>query len=182
MTTRSRLLPAALVGGAVLVLLLVPRHVDVHISLLGESGLFGHALDGGRPLWWLLEDLSNVAMFVPVGLVLARLLRPGRAFVAGTALSAACELAQHFIPNRDGSLRDVLMNAIGTALGVAVVVLLRRRQARRASPQPAQDQYGRAALPETPIGVRQRAQFGAPSPSSSASDASSPLPVPTGTW
>ncbi|MFD1720179.1 VanZ family protein [Amnibacterium endophyticum] len=181
MTTRLRLLPVALVGGAVLVLLLVPRHVDLHISWLSSSGLVGHAADGGTPLWWLLEDLSNIAMFVPVGWVAARLLRPGVALGAGVALSAACELAQLWIPNRHGSLRDVAMNAIGVAIGVAIVALLRRRQARRAAPQVAQDQNGRDALPATAMGVRQRPQFGVPSPSTSASDDSSLL-TPTGTW
>ena len=127
-------LPVALVGAAVLLLLLVPRHVDLPISWLSASHLLGDAAAGGTPLWWLLEDLANIGMFVPVGFVLARAVRrPWLALVAGCGLSAACELAQHWIPNRDGSLLDVLMNSIGTAAGVGLVLLLHARRTRSAA-------------------------------------------------
>jgi hypothetical protein len=129
----TRLLPLLAAGaiGLVLVVLLAPQHMDAPISWLGRSRLLGSAVAGGTPLWWALEDLSNVALFVPLGAVLARWLRPWTAWVVAVAASIACETAQLWIPTRHASPRDVLMNAIGAGLGVALVVAHRRLAARR---------------------------------------------------
>ena len=192
-------LPIALVAAGVLALLLVPRHVDLPIAWLSASRVLGDAADGGTPLWWLLEDLANIALFVPVGTVLVRALRPAAAIAAGCSLSAACELAQHWIPNRDGSVLDVAMNAIGTVLGVLLLVRLRRRAPERedsyatfAAPQAAHDQNGAPDAASTAsMGVMQTGQLGVPSARSSSSAAvgsttSSPTPAPTslpiGSW
>lgn len=192
-------LPIALVAAGVLVLLLVPRHVDLPIAWLSASQVLGDAADGGTPLWWLLEDLANIALFVPVGAVLVRALRPAAAIAASCSLSAACELAQHWIPNRDGSVLDVAMNAIGTVLGVLLLVRLRRRAPKRegsyatfAAPQAAHDQNGAPDAASTAsMGVMQTGQFGVPSARSSSSAAagsttSSPTPastsLPIGSW
>ncbi len=192
-------LPIALVAGAVLVLLLVPRHVDLPISWLSASRLLGDAADGGTPLWWLLEDVSNVLLFVPVGAVLARALRPTAAVLVGCSLSGACELAQLWIPNRHGSLLDVSMNAIGTLAGVLLLLAVRRRAARRsgryatlAAPHVPQDQKG---VPErtsvASIAVRHVEQFGVPRATSSSraaaesvsgSPALTSASLPTGSW
>ena len=117
----------------VLVVLLAPQHTDLPITWLHASGLLGDAVAGGTPLWWALEDLSNVALVLPVGLILARRLQPVPAWALAVAGSVLCETAQLWIPSRHASLRDVVMNAAGAAIGVAVVVLRRWLATRRAA-------------------------------------------------
>jgi glycopeptide antibiotics resistance protein len=130
-STRLRRLLAASAVGVVLVVLLAPHHTDLPIAWLSASHLLGNAADGGTPLWWALEDAANIALFVPLGLVLARRLRPLVAWGLAIAVSAACETAQLWIPTRHASVRDVAMNAIGAGIGVGLVVLHRRLAARR---------------------------------------------------
>ena len=71
----------------------------------------------------------NIALFLPVGFLGRRLLRERRrlsrtndlrliAFGLGVSLAAEC--AQYLIPGRYSSLRDIAMNGIGTAAGVAL--------------------------------------------------------------
>jgi VanZ family protein len=138
MTPRLRLrLPsivAALLALAVLAMLLVPRHLDAPLmSALSSSAVFGPAAAGGTPLWWALEDLANIALFVPLGYAFARWTgRPGLAVLLGVTLSAACEFAQVWIPQRHASLLDVEMNSTGAVLGVGAFLLLHRAaRARR---------------------------------------------------
>jgi glycopeptide antibiotics resistance protein len=103
----------------------------------------GGAISPFSTTWWVLEDLGNVALFAPVGAVLALLLPPVRALLLAVAFSAGCELAQLLIPERQASVLDVAMNSIGAAAGVAVVLLVRRRrtaQARATSPHSVQAQ------------------------------------------
>ena len=117
---------AALLALAVLAMLLVPGHVDGPITWLSSAALLGRAAAGGTPLWWALEDLANIALFLPLGYAFARwTARPGIAVLLGVTLSAACEFAQQWIPQRHASLLDVEMNSIGTVLGVGVLLLVR---------------------------------------------------------
>ena len=131
----SRLLPLLAAGavGVVLVVLLAPQHTDLPIAWLSRSRLLGDAMNGGAPLWWALEDLSNVALFVPLGAVLAIRLRPLSAWGLAVAASIACETAQLWIPTRHASVRDVLMNTVGAGIGVGLLVLHRRSAARKGS-------------------------------------------------
>lgn len=70
----------------------------------------------------LADALLNVGLFVPLGAALAwRGLSGGRALLLGAALSAAIEVAQHFVPGRDPSPADILFNSLGAALGWALV-------------------------------------------------------------
>lgn len=89
-----------------------------------------------------LELWANVAMFVPLGALLAawrRLPRsPWLAVPAGLAFSATIETIQLLLPQRYPSLQDVGANTLGTAIGtaavvavVAVVAAARARPARR---------------------------------------------------
>jgi len=136
---RARLLPLLLGAGAlglVLVVLLAPQHTDLPIAWLSASHLLGNAAAGGTPLWWALEDLGNIALFVPLGLVLALRLRAFPAWAVTTAGSICCEVAQLWIPTRHASALDVAMNSIGAAVGVALVVLHRAVAARRAPASP----------------------------------------------
>jgi VanZ family protein len=91
--------------------------------------------DVGVPRWVdydLVERAANVAMFVPLGLLVTRVTRHwwwGLAVPA--ALSGAAELTQHLLrPERFATWTDVATNTSGAALGVVVAVVLMRRRAR----------------------------------------------------
>jgi glycopeptide antibiotics resistance protein len=134
MSSRVRVVQAATAAGVascVLLILLAPLHPEA--GLLRWVGRFapGGSIDPMSPAWWLLEALGNVALFVPVGAVLALLLPPVRSLLVGVLLSAACELAQEWIPMRHASAVDVILNTIGTAVGVATVLLVQRRSSAR---------------------------------------------------
>ena len=74
-----------------------------------------------------VEFAANVAMFVPIGVLL--LLLAGRrwwwmAALAGVLLSTSIEYAQLFVPGRVSDVRDLVSNSIGTFAGVLVALLL----------------------------------------------------------
>jgi len=79
-----------------------------------------------------VEFAANVLLFVPLGLLLTVLMRHhvwGAALAL--ALSITVELVQVLIPERSPSLRDVLANGLGAAVGavIAWLVVLRRGRA-----------------------------------------------------
>jgi hypothetical protein len=64
------------------------------------------------------DDLANVGLFVPLGLVLGwNRQRVGFAFLCGLLLSTTIELSQTVIPGRDPSVSDIVFNTLGTGLG-----------------------------------------------------------------
>ncbi|MCC4249590.1 VanZ family protein [Microbacterium testaceum] len=81
----------------------------------------------------MVEFSANIVMFVPVGcLVLAWGGRPWQGILIGVALSAAIEITQLLaLPTRVADVRDLVANTVGAALGVLLIVSLRR--AARAS-------------------------------------------------
>lgn len=73
----------------------------------------------------------NVLLFVPLGFALARDGRaPWRVLAACAALSTGIELAQLLLPDRSPTLRDIVTNAIGGALGAAAFRVLPQFLAR----------------------------------------------------
>lgn len=90
-----------------------------------------------------IEFAANVAMFVPIGVLL--LLLMGRrqwwiAMLTGALLSLAIEIAQIFIPGRVSDVRDLESNSLGTVIGVLAALIItlpaalrRRREARARS-------------------------------------------------
>jgi VanZ family protein len=80
------------------------------------------------------DAVANILIMVPLGFLLAGALRADRAGVLGdaaaalavglaaTAFSAAIEFAQLFFPARTVSQNDILFEAIGAAVGLAVWV------------------------------------------------------------
>ncbi|PIO52004.1 VanZ family protein [Leucobacter sp. OAMLP11] len=79
-----------------------------------------------------IEDLANIALFVPLGLAVAAVL-PRRAWWFAlpicVAATAAIELSQSVIPGRVPDLSDVVLNAVGAAIGCAILGI--RRAVRR---------------------------------------------------
>ena len=74
-----------------------------------------------------VEFLANVAMFVPLGVLVLLLKRRWWMLFAGTAFSAFIETYQAlFLPGRYPELRDVLSNSLGFLLGAGVAYVLHR--------------------------------------------------------
>lgn len=77
----------------------------------------------------VVEAVANVAMFVPLGLLLpaATRLRPWLAVPVGCAFSTLIECSQlAFLPDRVPTVQDVVMNTLGAAIGAGVVLAVRR--------------------------------------------------------
>jgi hypothetical protein len=76
----------------------------------------------------LVESMANVALFVPVGLLLVFILGARRWWLAvgiGAALSIAIELGQHFfLSARFSTINDVFANTAGTITGTAIGLLV----------------------------------------------------------
>ncbi|MGZ5274633.1 MAG: VanZ family protein [Caldimonas sp.] len=91
----------------------------------------------GWPRWWTSFDLvSNLLGYLPLGFLLfVALVRGGRpagrsawlALALGTLLSFTMELLQNYLPKRVSSNVDLGLNAAGTALGIAIGLLLNWR-------------------------------------------------------
>ena len=79
-------------------------------------------LGTGLGTWDLvLRKLAHAAEFAVLGALLLRALGAERpALALGIAYAASDELHQHFVPGRRGSVFDVLIDAVGVALGVAL--------------------------------------------------------------
>jgi len=72
----------------------------------------------------VFEFAANIALFVPLGVLLAVGWRrmPAWAIVAvGCAASTIIELVQLAIPSRYSTLSDVIANTLGTAVGLVIV-------------------------------------------------------------
>jgi glycopeptide antibiotics resistance protein len=81
-------------------------------------------LSGGELAWSETEVLANIALFVPVGLLLALVLRRATlAAVLCLVMSAGIELAQQrYFPTRVPSIADVEHNALGGVIGAALAL------------------------------------------------------------
>lgn len=142
---RARLLAAALLAALLLLvgwIVLQPGPPAGH-QQAGLVGWLREAHQHGLPGWitfGLIEWLSNVVMFAPLGFLGALALRGRRWRVplVGLLLSGAIETTQTLLlPGRDGSALDVLANTVGALLGtgLAVAVLrIGRRPGRSAPP------------------------------------------------
>ncbi|MDN4641321.1 VanZ family protein [Agreia sp. PsM10] len=92
----------------------------------------------GLPHWVTyaaIESASNVVMFVPIGALIAILVRRSLWWVSGVLglLASVCiELSQLiFLPARYASLGDVAANTSGALLGGAIICILRYIQTHR---------------------------------------------------
>jgi VanZ family protein len=103
----------------------LPTHGAVHAVAAGHDDVLASAAHFG--------EYATLAFVVAVALGGWPL--PGRALlwagVYAVGLGALIELAQVPLPYRDGQLGDVVANAAGAALGLALVSLTGRLKARR---------------------------------------------------
>jgi VanZ family protein len=74
----------------------------------------------------VLRKAAHAGEFAVLGFLLLRALgRELPAFAAGIAYAATDELHQTFVPGREGAVLDVLVDAVGVAVGVYVARRLR---------------------------------------------------------
>lgn len=82
----------------------------------------------------VFEFLANIALFVPLGLLLVAAWPRANAWVVlllGYTSSATIELVQTLLPSRFPTLSDVIANTIGTAIGCLIARLLVQRHPPR---------------------------------------------------
>jgi VanZ family protein len=84
-------------------------------------------LGTGLGAWDLaLRKVAHAAEFAVLGFLLARAIgRDGPALALGIAYAVSDEVHQHFVPGRLGSPLDVLVDAVGVAIGVLLVGRIR---------------------------------------------------------
>lgn len=88
--------------------------------------------------WTRLEVLANVAMLVPIALLLTFVLGARRWWITVAVCAAASlgvEAVQFFMPGRVASVTDVVANSVGAVIGALLAVLIEAAvvRARRAS-------------------------------------------------
>ena len=85
-------------------------------------------LGTGLGTWDLvLRKIAHAAEYAVLGFLLLRALgRESAALAVGIAYAASDELHQHFVPGRQGSPLDVLLDSVGVAVGVYAVRTFRR--------------------------------------------------------
>lgn len=141
--TAARLAAARALLAVVVAVLLVwtlllsnPDAVDARALNLVPFREISRALRSEEAGYGVVNLWGNVLVFVPVGMLALLAMRAtvqragGKALAAGIGLSVAIEAAQYGI-GRSADVDDVILNALGIALGVAGVTLA-RRLARRA--------------------------------------------------
>ena len=127
-----------------------------------EGGILNPAAWTSSITWttgYLMEMVFNVALFVPVGMLAALLIRRRRwplALLAGFAFTTTIELTQLLASDRISDPRDLVMNTAGAVVGVFLVLvarMVRRAGAVAASEVRApSDLLGEAALePARPV-------------------------------
>ena len=90
-------------------------------------------LGTGLGTWDLvLRKLAHATEFAVLGALLLRALREEiPALALGVAYAASDELHQHFVPGRTGAPLDVVIDAVGVAIGVTAWRQLRRSDLER---------------------------------------------------
>jgi VanZ family protein len=113
--------------------LALPRAVSLWLPVVAWAGLIftlssipdlGTGLGG----WDLvLRKAAHAAEFAVLGFLLLRAVgREIAALLLGIAYALTDELHQHFVPGRQGSVLDVLLDSVGVALGVFLLRRIRR--------------------------------------------------------
>lgn len=114
---------------------------SVSVKVTGLVGLIaGWIADAGIASYsssaTVLEFLANIALFVPIGLLLPLAwprLRLWHVVLIGALLSGLIESVQGFMPSRFPTVSDVIANSLGALVGGVIAVLLVRIVAGRPS-------------------------------------------------
>lgn len=145
-TQRHRRLAAWLLvagGCAVLLVTLWPTPIDAGLSEPLRAWLAdAHAAGAPEVLrYGVIEFAANIAMFIPVGFVLAVLLPAGRRWLSPVicfALSLGIELGQAlFRSGRLGDVTDLVGNTLGGLVGAGLLGLILWIARARARSTPA---------------------------------------------
>ncbi|GAA5083449.1 hypothetical protein GCM10025760_00090 [Microbacterium yannicii] len=116
-------------GAGAAVILLSPVSYAGIVEAIGRG--LTDATGVGFGSGWV-EFVANIALFVPLGLLLTIFFRhPWVGAAIAVVGSALVELVQIVIPSRQPSLRDILANVIGAVIGAAAASLILRRSERR---------------------------------------------------
>ncbi|GAA0932187.1 VanZ family protein [Pseudonocardia zijingensis] len=117
--------------GGILVVTMLRATAGTGVTNLYPGRTIGEQLTGDHALG-LFNVLGNIAMFVPLGWLVA-LVAPRRrlvgAAVVGVGLSATIEIVQLFV-GRIADIDDVLLNGTGAVLGAGVALIIREARAR----------------------------------------------------
>lgn len=118
--------------------------LDRALAWLGRRGL-------GVIDYQLVEAAANVALFVPLGVLVALQLRARWSWLAvpiGALVSAGVETTQLLLlSQRFATVQDVLMNTLGSALGAGIGALLRWRLVARERRRAAERDLALAHIP-----------------------------------
>lgn len=104
----------------------VPLEIPAGLNAIGRRFLRGSMADPVPNSALMLDSVVNFIGFMPFGAAFVLVLQPsGRSrrsillltALAGFALSLLIELTQAWMPTRDSSLRDLLLNTAGAPLG-----------------------------------------------------------------
>ena len=121
--------------------------VIVSVLPSGDGAIGGWAWDEG--ISTPVQKCGHVACYALLVVMVAWAIRPagphtpwllGLIALGSVLLGLALELAQTVIPGRTGSARDVMLNTVGAAAGVALTVVLQflvRRSKAKAGPPDA---------------------------------------------
>lgn len=96
--------------------------VGIIATWVADAGIASYARSA-----FVLEILANVALFVPIGLLLALAwprLRLWQTVLVGALMSVLIETVQGVMPSRFPTLSDVIANTTGTLIGALVVVFI----------------------------------------------------------
>lgn len=75
----------------------------------------------------VLEFLANVALFVPIGLLLPLAwtrLKLWQVVLVGAAMTVMIETVQGSMPSRSPTISDLIANTLGTFIGAAIVAVV----------------------------------------------------------
>jgi VanZ family protein len=107
---------------ALLVMRLTLEPAGSESAIFDQLNRFATAVSRNRLVWSQTEALANVALFIPLGFLLAAVLtRVGPSAALCVLASVFIELVQaRFLPSRVPAIDDVWHNSAGGAIGAAL--------------------------------------------------------------
>ena len=123
---------AVVVVITVVTLLVWPTKVDGSLVTMVEAIHADLGIDSWSEAIQLARFLANVALFVPLALIVGLATRRWWiGLLVGVATSAVSEFVQRSLPGRVPSVEDLVANTFGAAIGAIVVLAVQSTQRRR---------------------------------------------------